>query len=127
MAHISRRCLTGVSHEDYLVHRLKGRPRPRRVIPRLHDLSKSIVEPGRAKALEPVAGQISADGHLPAGGDRRGRTILLAGTNAVLRAFQQPFDEVWCSLFGHGPLPHAGACRWVRGADVTSAAGQPTL
>ena len=37
-----------------------------------------------------------------------GRRYLPAGPN-VLRAFQQPFDEVRVLIVGPGPVPDAGA------------------
>lgn len=52
-----------------------------------------IVEPGWAKALEPVAGRIAEMGDFPRAEIAAGRTCLPAGPN-VLRSLQQPFDEV---------------------------------
>ncbi|MFF4952183.1 uracil-DNA glycosylase [Streptomyces chattanoogensis] len=69
----------------------------------LHD----IVEPGWAKALEPVAGQIAAMGDFLRAEIAAGRTYLPAGNN-VLRAFQQPFDEVRVLLVGQDPYPTPG-------------------
>ncbi|AJT62634.1 uracil-DNA glycosylase [Streptomyces chattanoogensis] len=69
----------------------------------LHD----IVEPGWAKALEPVAGQIAAMGDFLRAEIAAGRTYLPAGNN-VLRAFQQPFDQVRVLLVGQDPYPTPG-------------------
>jgi uracil-DNA glycosylase len=52
-----------------------------------------IVEAGRAKALEPVAGRIAEMGDFLRAEITAGRTCLPAGPS-VLRAFQQPFDDV---------------------------------
>ncbi|MFJ9848538.1 uracil-DNA glycosylase [Streptomyces sp. NPDC101150] len=69
----------------------------------LHD----IVEPGWAKALEPVAGQIAAMGDFLRAEIAAGRTYLPAGSN-VLRAFQQPFEEVRVLIVGQDPYPTPG-------------------
>ncbi|MER5437451.1 uracil-DNA glycosylase [Streptomyces sp. NPDC002790] len=66
-----------------------------------------IVEAGWAKALEPVAGQISAMGEFLRAEIGAGRTYLPAGAN-VLRAFQQPFDEVRVLIVGQDPYPTPG-------------------
>jgi uracil-DNA glycosylase len=66
-----------------------------------------IVEPGWAKALEPVAGQVAAMGDFLRGEIAAGRTYLPAGAN-VLRAFQQPFDEVKVLIMGQDPYPTPG-------------------
>lgn len=63
-----------------------------------------IVEAGWAKALEPVAGQITAMGEFLRAEIAAGRTYLPAGAN-VLRAFQQPFDEVRVLIVGQDPIP----------------------
>ncbi|WP_438484401.1 uracil-DNA glycosylase [Streptomyces sp. S186] len=68
---------------------------------------QDIVEPGWAKALEPVAGQIAAMGDFLRAEIAAGRTYLPAGSN-VLRAFQQPFDEVRVLLVGQDPYPTPG-------------------
>ncbi len=52
-----------------------------------------LVEPGWAEALRPVAGRISAMGGFLREEIAAGRTYLPAGEH-ILRAFQQPFDEV---------------------------------
>jgi uracil-DNA glycosylase len=72
-------------------------PRP------LHEL----VEPGWAKALEPVAGRIAAMGDFLRAELAAGRTYLPAGPN-VLRAFQQPFDDVRVLIVGQDPYPTPG-------------------
>ncbi|MER7462268.1 uracil-DNA glycosylase [Streptomyces sp. NPDC097981] len=66
-----------------------------------------IVEPGWARALEPVAGQIAAMGDFLRAEIAAGRTYLPAGQN-VLRAFQQPFDEVKVLIVGQDPYPTPG-------------------
>ena len=66
-----------------------------------------IVETGWAKALEPVADQITAMGEFLRTEVAQGRTYLPAGDN-VLRAFSQPFDEVKILLVGQDPYPTPG-------------------
>lgn len=66
-----------------------------------------IVEPGWARALEPVAAQIAAMGDFLRAEITAGRTYLPAGAN-VLRAFQQPFDEVKVLIVGQDPYPTPG-------------------
>ncbi|MFI9271754.1 uracil-DNA glycosylase [Kitasatospora sp. NPDC052896] len=66
-----------------------------------------IVEPGWAKALEPVAGRIAAMGDFLRAELAAGRTYLPSGPN-VLRAFQQPFDEVRVLIVGQDPYPTPG-------------------
>ncbi|MFP8961405.1 uracil-DNA glycosylase [Streptomyces nanhaiensis] len=66
-----------------------------------------IVEPGWAKALEPVAGRIAAMGDFLRAEIAAGRTYLPAGPN-VLRAFQQPFDDVRVLVVGQDPYPTPG-------------------
>jgi uracil-DNA glycosylase len=72
-------------------------PRP------LHEL----VEPGWAKALEPVAERIATMGDFLRAEVAAGRTYLPAGAN-ILRAFQQPFHEVRVLLVGQDPYPTPG-------------------
>ncbi|CAL9590944.1 Uracil-DNA glycosylase [Streptomyces sp. enrichment culture] len=72
-------------------------PRP------LHEL----VEPGWAKALEPVAGRIARMGDFLRAELAAGRTYLPAGPD-VLRAFQQPFDDVRVLIVGQDPYPTPG-------------------
>ncbi|WP_069812189.1 uracil-DNA glycosylase [Streptomyces sp. TP-A0874] len=66
-----------------------------------------IVEPGWAKALEPVAERIAAMGDFLRAEIACGRTYLPAGPN-VLRAFQQPFDDVRVLIVGQDPYPTPG-------------------
>jgi uracil-DNA glycosylase len=66
-----------------------------------------IVEPGWAKALEPVADRIAAMGDFLRAEVAAGRTYLPAGQN-VLRAFQQPFDGVRVLIVGQDPYPTPG-------------------
>jgi uracil-DNA glycosylase len=66
-----------------------------------------IVEPGWARALEPVAAQVAAMGDFLRAEIAAGRTYLPPGPN-VLRAFQQPFDEVKVLIVGQDPYPTPG-------------------
>ncbi|MFI6106449.1 uracil-DNA glycosylase [Streptomyces sp. NPDC093595] len=66
-----------------------------------------IVEPGWAHALAPVAERIAAMGDFLRAEIAAGRTYLPAGAN-VLRAFQQPFDEVRVLIVGQDPYPTPG-------------------
>ncbi|MFJ2648110.1 uracil-DNA glycosylase [Streptomyces sp. NPDC087420] len=66
-----------------------------------------IVEPGWADALAPVAGRITEMGDFLRAEIAAGRTYLPAGAN-VLRAFQQPFDEVRVLVVGQDPYPTQG-------------------
>ncbi len=66
-----------------------------------------IVEAGWARALEPVADQISAMGRFLREEVAAGRTYLPAGEH-VLRAFQQPFDDVRVLIVGQDPYPTPG-------------------
>lgn len=66
-----------------------------------------IVEAGWAKALDPVAGRIAAMGDFLRAEIAAGRTYLPAGPN-VLRAFQQPFDDVRVLIVGQDPYPTPG-------------------
>ncbi|MEO3809634.1 uracil-DNA glycosylase [Sphaerisporangium sp. B11E5] len=66
-----------------------------------------VVEPGWATALEPVAGRISALGDFLRQEIAEGRRYLPAGEN-VLRAFQQPFDQVRVLIVGQDPYPTPG-------------------
>ncbi|MEU3095710.1 uracil-DNA glycosylase [Streptomyces sp. NPDC006967] len=72
-------------------------PRP------LHEL----VEAGWAKALEPVADRVAAMGDFLRAEIAAGRTYLPAGPH-VLRAFQQPFDDVRVLIVGQDPYPTPG-------------------
>ncbi len=71
-------------------------PRP------LHEL----IEAGWAKALEPAAERIAAMGDFLRPGSRRAGPSP-AGAN-VLRAFQQPFDDVRVLIVGQDPYPTPG-------------------
>lgn len=66
-----------------------------------------IMDSGWAKALEPVAPQITAMGDFLRQEVSEGRTYLPAGDN-VLRAFQQPFDDVRVLIVGQDPYPTPG-------------------
>ncbi|MEU9518820.1 uracil-DNA glycosylase [Streptomyces sp. NPDC048224] len=66
-----------------------------------------IVEAGWAKALEPVAGRITSMGEFLRAEIAAGRTYLPSGAN-VLRAFQQPFDDVRVLIVGQDPYPTPG-------------------
>jgi uracil-DNA glycosylase len=66
-----------------------------------------IVDPGWAVALAPVAGQVSAAGDFLRAEVAAGRSYLPAG-DQVLRAFQQPFDEVRVLIVGQDPYPTPG-------------------
>ncbi|CAO5191662.1 Uracil-DNA glycosylase [Frankia sp. AiPs1] len=68
---------------------------------------RELVEPGWAQALEPVAGQISAMGDFLRAEIAAGRSYLPAGPH-VLRAFQQPFDDVRVLIVGQDPYPTPG-------------------
>ncbi|CAM5302749.1 uracil-DNA glycosylase 1 [Streptomyces spiroverticillatus] len=68
---------------------------------------KESVEPGWADALEPVAGQIAAMGDFLRAEVAAGRRYVPAGPN-ILRAFQQPFDEVKVLIVGQDPYPTPG-------------------
>ncbi|RII09329.1 Uracil-DNA glycosylase [Streptomyces sp. YIM 130001] len=69
----------------------------------LHEL----VEAGWANALEPVAGRIADMGDFLRAEVAAGRTYLPSGAN-VLRAFQQPFDDVRVLVVGQDPYPTPG-------------------
>jgi uracil-DNA glycosylase len=66
-----------------------------------------IVEAGWARALAPVAGQISAMGDFLRAELAAGRRYLPAG-NRVLRAFEQPFSAVRVLIVGQDPYPTPG-------------------
>src|SRR5690606_8547577 len=66
-----------------------------------------IVEAGWAKALAPVEDRIAAMGDFLRSEIAGGRTYLPAGPN-VLRAFQQPFDDVRVLIVGQDPYPTPG-------------------
>jgi uracil-DNA glycosylase len=66
-----------------------------------------LVEAGWADALRPVAGRVAAMGEFLRAEIAAGRTYLPSGAN-VLRAFQQPFDEVRVLIVGQDPYPTPG-------------------
>ncbi|MEU6485527.1 uracil-DNA glycosylase [Streptomyces sp. NPDC046887] len=66
-----------------------------------------LVEPGWAEALAPVAGRIAQMGDFLRGEIAAGRTYLPSGAN-VLRAFQQPFQDVRVLIMGQDPYPTPG-------------------
>lgn len=66
-----------------------------------------VVEAGWAEALAPVADTITAMGEFLRAELAAGRRYLPAGAN-VLRAFQQPFDEVRVLIVGQDPYPTPG-------------------
>jgi uracil-DNA glycosylase len=68
---------------------------------------RSIVDPGWADALEPVAGRIAAMGAFLRAEVAAGRRYLPAGEN-VLRAFKQPFADVRVLIVGQDPYPTPG-------------------
>ncbi|WP_067490107.1 uracil-DNA glycosylase [Actinomadura hibisca] len=65
------------------------------------------VETGWATALEPVAGRIAAMGDFLRAEVAAGRRYLPSGPH-ILRAFQQPFDEVRVLIVGQDPYPTPG-------------------
>ncbi|MEV4242503.1 uracil-DNA glycosylase [Streptosporangium canum] len=66
-----------------------------------------VVEAGWATALEPVAEQIASMGDFLRKEVAEGRQYLPSGPN-VLRAFQQPFDQVKVLIVGQDPYPTPG-------------------
>jgi uracil-DNA glycosylase len=68
---------------------------------------RSIVDPGWADALEPVAGRIAAMGDFLRAEVAAGRRYLPSGEN-VLRAFKQPFAQVRVLIVGQDPYPTPG-------------------
>ncbi|CAM3749884.1 uracil-DNA glycosylase [Smaragdicoccus niigatensis] len=68
---------------------------------------EEVVEAGWAQALAPVAEQIAAMGEFLRAENAAGRGYLPAGAN-VLRAFQQPFDQVRVLIVGQDPYPTPG-------------------
>lgn len=69
----------------------------------LHEL----VEPGWARALEPVTERIADMGTFLRAELAAGRSYLPAG-HQVLRAFTQPFDDVRVLIVGQDPYPTPG-------------------
>ncbi|WP_026116122.1 uracil-DNA glycosylase [Nocardiopsis kunsanensis] len=70
------------------------------------DLNK-IMDDGWAEALEPVAPEIARMGDFLRHEVSEGRTYLPSGQN-VLRAFQQPFEDVRVLIVGQDPYPTPG-------------------
>jgi uracil-DNA glycosylase len=68
---------------------------------------RSIIDPGWADALEPVADRIAAMGDFLRAEVAAGRRYLPAGEN-VLRAFKQPFADVRVLIVGQDPYPTPG-------------------
>lgn len=66
-----------------------------------------VVEAGWAEALAPVADTVTRMGEFLRDELTAGRRYLPAGAN-VLRAFQQPFDQVRVLLVGQDPYPTPG-------------------
>ena len=66
-----------------------------------------LIDPGWARALEPVAGQVAAMGDFLRAETAAGRRYLPSGEN-VLRAFQAPFDDVRVLIVGQDPYPTPG-------------------
>ncbi|MGH4013525.1 MAG: uracil-DNA glycosylase [Pseudonocardiaceae bacterium] len=66
-----------------------------------------IMEAGWARALEPVAEQVTAAGRFLRAEIAAGRRYLPAGPN-ILRAFTQPFDQVRVLIVGQDPYPTPG-------------------
>jgi uracil-DNA glycosylase len=66
-----------------------------------------VMEAGWATALEPVAGKIAEMGDFLRKEVAEGRQYLPSGAN-VLRAFQQPFDQVKVLIVGQDPYPTPG-------------------
>jgi len=68
---------------------------------------RSIIDPGWADALEPVAGRIAAMGDFLRAEVAAGRRYLPAGEN-VLRAFKRPLADVRVLIVGQDPYPTPG-------------------
>ena len=68
---------------------------------------KTIIDPGWADALQPVAAGITLMGDFLRAEVAAGRQYLPAGLN-VLRAFQRPMDQVRVLLVGQDPYPTPG-------------------
>jgi uracil-DNA glycosylase len=66
-----------------------------------------LVDPGWARALEPVAADIARMGEFLRAELTAGRSYLPAGEN-VLRAFQQPFADIRVLIVGQDPYPTPG-------------------
>lgn len=66
-----------------------------------------LVEPGWARALEPVSAQVTRMGEFLRAELAAGRRYLPSGPN-VLRAFTFPFEEVRVLIVGQDPYPTPG-------------------
>jgi uracil-DNA glycosylase len=66
-----------------------------------------LIDPGWAKALEPVADRISEMGDFLRAEVAAGRGYLPSGPN-VLRAFKQPLEDVRVLIVGQDPYPTPG-------------------
>jgi uracil-DNA glycosylase len=66
-----------------------------------------VIDPGWATALEPVQDQIAELGDFLRTEIAAGRPYLPDGKN-VLRAFQQPFDDIRVLIVGQDPYPTPG-------------------
>ncbi len=66
-----------------------------------------LVDPGWARALEPVAPQVAAMGEFLRAELAAGRRYLPEGAR-VLRAFEAPFDDVRVLIVGQDPYPTPG-------------------
>ena len=68
---------------------------------------KELIEPGWAEALEPVADNVAAMGEFLRAELAAGRGYFPPG-GQVLRAFQQPFQDVKVLIVGQDPYPTPG-------------------
>lgn len=68
---------------------------------------EEVIDPGWARALEPVAGQIAGMGEFLRGEAASGRGYLPSGEN-ILRAFTLPLDRVRVLIVGQDPYPTPG-------------------
>ncbi len=66
-----------------------------------------VIDPGWAKALNPVEGTIREMGTMLRRERAEGRSYLPAATN-ILRAFTYPFDQVKVLIVGQDPYPTPG-------------------
>src|ERR1700704_7119246 len=68
---------------------------------------REMMDPGWAGALEPVESKIREMGAFLRAEVAAGRTYLPAG-DVVLRAFQQPFQDIRVLIVGQDPYPTPG-------------------
>ena len=66
-----------------------------------------LVDPGWARALDPVAPHVARMGDFLRAETAAGRRYLPEGSR-VLRAFEQPFDDVRVLIVGQDPYPTPG-------------------